>query len=66
LSERANVKHLTFAGDIGVVTAYNFAFAGETRRPDRGHITNLFTIIAQHIFSQRFYFCGWKNGNKFD
>lgn len=52
LSESANVKHLTFAGDIGVVTTYNFAFAGETRRPDRGHITNLFIIITQHILSR--------------
>jgi hypothetical protein len=58
---------LTFAGDIGVVAADNFAFAGETRRPDRGHITNLFTIITRNtFFLKRFYFCGWKNGNKFD
>ena len=41
LAERANVKHLASASDIGVVTADHFSLAGETGRADGRHISNL-------------------------
>ena len=41
LAERANVKHLASASDIGVVTADHFSLARETGRADGRHISNL-------------------------